>query len=86
MNKINVFASTFLKFVFQIVIPSSDGSYIQPAVDNAWVGNNVWADVRCVCGHSQPKSGLIRCPKCRFVWSLYFSNKHKILLLKDVKQ
>ncbi|CAI2728551.1 unnamed protein product [Schistosoma spindalis] len=50
-------------YIAKIVIPS-DGSYIQPAVDNAWVGNNVWADVRCVCGHSQPKSGLIRCPKC----------------------
>ncbi|CAH8502554.1 unnamed protein product [Schistosoma turkestanicum] len=52
-----------MEYVTKIVIPS-DGSCIQPAVDTAWVGNNMWADVRCVCGHSQPKSGLIRCPKC----------------------
>ncbi|TNN12180.1 Histone-lysine N-methyltransferase 2E isoform 1 [Schistosoma japonicum] len=53
-----------VEYVTKIVIPTSDGSYIQPTVDNSWIGNSAWSDVRCVCGNSQPKSGLIRCPKC----------------------
>ncbi|CAH8533662.1 unnamed protein product [Heterobilharzia americana] len=46
------------EYVTKVAIPTSEGS----TVDNT--GNNVWADVRCVCGHSAPKSGFIRCPKC----------------------
>nr|CAH8847993.1 unnamed protein product [Trichobilharzia regenti] len=52
------------EYVNKIIVPTSDGSYVQQSDDNTWAANNAWRDVRCICGHSQIKSGLIRCPKC----------------------